>query len=124
MKSILIILIVSSSISICAQEQLHQALKDGNADLISSFFGETVTISIFEQDQSLKKEKAIAMTKNFFDAHKISGFTLMHEGASRDLTSQYLIGRMASKDQNFRVFINYQNVNEQLIINELRIEKG
>jgi hypothetical protein len=48
----------------------------------------------------------------------------MHEGASRDLKSQYLIGRMTAEEQAFRVFINYQKSKEGIIISELRIEKS
>ena len=105
------------------QQELKNALEKADAEILGGFFAEQVEISIFDKDQTLSKQKAKAMTINFFEAHAISGFKKMHEGASKDQKSQYLIGKLTSKEQSYRVFIYYVLADQELQINELRVER-
>jgi hypothetical protein len=123
MRQSILFLALFCSIQINGQEELLRALDSGNGDLIGQMFGEQVEISIFDQEQSLPKANAIAMTKNFFNAHQIDRFSKMHEVASKDKRSLCLIGKLVSRDRQFKIFINYQKSGEEIHIHEMRIEK-
>jgi hypothetical protein len=123
MRKSILFLALFCSLQINGQGELLRALDSGSGDLVGQMFGERVEISIFDQEQSLPKADAIAMTKNFFNAHQIDRFSKMHEVASKDKHSQYLIGKLISKDRQFKIFINYQKSGEAIQIHEMRIEK-
>lgn len=123
MKKSILFLFLLCNLQVYSQPKLLRALNSGDGELIGQMFGEMVEISIFDHEHSLTKLKAIAMTKNFFDAHQIDRFSKMHEVASKDQRSQYLIGKLVSKDRSFKTFINYQNTKDGIQIHEMRIEK-
>lgn len=123
MKKSILFLFLFCSLQVYSQPQLLRALNSGDGELLGQLFDEMVEISIFDHEHSLPKVKAIAMTKNFFDAHQIDRFSKMHEVASKDQQSQYLIGKLVSGDRSFKIFINYQKMRDDIQIHEMRIEK-
>lgn len=106
-----------------AQKNFDKILSSADATTLGESFQDLVDLSFFDQDKTVKKSKAVSMLKNFFDAHPIKSYQRLHEGASRDRTSRFTIGRMTTRNrEQFKIWLYYSSGAETLI-SEIRIVK-
>jgi hypothetical protein len=100
------------------------AISTGNADALAKFFDTDVEISFFEKGDSYEKEKATTLMKDFFSKNKPRGFSQMHQGASKGKDTQYTIGEVATASGTFRVYIYMKVINDNYLIQEIRVGKN
>ena len=102
--------------------ELADAFKNGNAEKVSSYFGESVDFSIPKNEGVYSRTQAKLILKTFFTENKPSEFKIMQNGASKN-NAQYTIGALKTSTNLFRVYILYKkDEHNKSIVSELRIE--
>jgi len=84
MKMILSFLFVLGSlINLPNLDSITSALSQGNVEVLSTYFDESVEISIADEDDIYDKTEAKTILVNFFSANKPSKFDQVHKGTSK-----------------------------------------
>ncbi len=102
-------------------DNLAMALKTGNSEEISKHFGNSVDLSIPKNEGVYSKTQAKLILKTFFAKNKPTGFSIVHNGDSKN-NSHYSIGNLSTSTGNFRTYILYKEVDKKVTILELKIE--
>ncbi|MBP6978303.1 MAG: DUF4783 domain-containing protein [Bacteroidales bacterium] len=103
-------------------EQVAQAVRLGNADLLSTFFGPSVDITLIQTEGTYSKTQAMLIMKDFFTRYPPDGFEIKHQGSS-DNGSQYLIGNYSSSNITYRTYILLKKVADAFIIQQIQFEE-
>ncbi len=103
-------------------EQVAQAVRLGNADLLSTFFGPSVDITLIQTEGTYSKTQAVLIMKDFFTRYPPSGFEIKHQGSS-DHGSQYVIGNYTSGNTTYRTYILLKKVAEAFIVQQIQFEE-
>jgi len=103
-------------------EQVAQAVRLGNADLLSTFIGPSVDITLLQTEGTYSKTQATLILKDFFTQHPPSSFEIRHQGSS-DNGSQYMISNYLSGGVTYRTYILMKKVTSALIIQQIQIEE-
>ncbi len=129
MKSLKIIHVVIFAMlfsALMAQEQskipagIAIAIKTGNAAELSKFMNSTIELLLLSKEDFYKKNSAETILKDFFAEYQVKDFIIRHQGAKND--AQYAIGNLETSKGNFRVYFLLKKVNQELLIQQLRIE--
>lgn len=102
-------------------DNLSRALKNGDAEEISRHFGTSIDLSIPNNEGVYSKIQAKLILKTFFLKNKPSGFSVVHNGNSKN-NSFYSIGDLITSNGNYRTYILYKEVDKKVTILELKIE--
>ncbi|MDG1476373.1 MAG: DUF4783 domain-containing protein [Vicingaceae bacterium] len=102
-------------------EKLNKALGSGDANTIAEYFGSSVDFSIPNNEGVYSKTQAKLILKTFFLKNKPTGFSVVHNGDSKN-NSHYSIGNLTTTKGNFRTYILYKEVDKKVTILELKIE--
>lgn len=102
---------------------ITQAISQGDATTLGSYFDESVEISILEKDDIYSKSDAIGVIKQFFGQYRPSGWSTVHKGAARNNDSQYCIGNLNANGKTFRVYIYLKEKGGRQLIQELRFDR-
>ncbi len=105
-------------------DAIKSALAAGDVDGLSRYFGESVEVSIMENEQIYTKTKAIEAVKSFFSQNKPKGFSQMHAGASKGNDDQYCIGNLTTGGATYRVYLYLKMGGSQPMIQEIRFDKA
>ena len=129
MKSVNIIpvvLIAFSGLIATAQEQakipggISIAIKAGNAAELSKYMNSTIELLLLDKEDFYKKNVAETILRDFFSEYQTKDFTIRHQGAKND--AQYAIGNLKTEKGDFRVYFLLKKVNEDLLIQQIRID--
>ncbi|MCB0402006.1 MAG: DUF4783 domain-containing protein [Flavobacteriales bacterium] len=101
--------------------ELTSAIKAGDANKISAFFGESVDLNIPENEGVYSKTQAKLILKTFFLKNQPSDFSVVHNGDSKN-NSHYSIGNLKTNKGMYRVYILYKEQSGTTTVLELRIE--
>ncbi len=103
-------------------DELSQAFKVGDAQKVSSYFGESVDLNIPNNEGVYSQTQARLILKTFFLQNKPSDFKVVHNGDSKN-NSHYSIGNLETAKGKYRVYILYKDgQSNKITIIELRIE--
>jgi hypothetical protein len=102
---------------------IQKALSEGDANTLSNYFDATLEITLLEKYDVLDKPKATESLKNFFAKNKPRTYNTVHHGSSKGSASHYTIGDMQTASGNYRVSIYYKSSGNNVLIQEIRIEK-
>ncbi|MGB0881627.1 MAG: DUF4783 domain-containing protein [Vicingaceae bacterium] len=102
-------------------DNLATALKTGNSEEIASHFGNSVDLSIPNNEGVYSKTQAKLILKTFFTKNKPTDFSIVHNGDSKN-NSHYSIGNLSTSKGNFRTYILYKEVDKKVTILEMKIE--
>ena len=102
-------------------DDLVEAIKAGDASGMSSYFHQSLEMTILEKDYVASKNQATRIIENFFKNHTPTDFSISFEGTKEK--SRYAIGSLKTADANFRVNIFFLNKQDQRLIYYLSIEK-
>ena len=103
--------------------EIMRALGNGNAAILGQYFDNSVEIAIMDDEQSYGREKAIFVMKDFFARNTAQGFVQVHQGASRQSQSEYIIGNLSTSNGIFRVYIYCRVAGANYFIQEIRIDR-
>jgi hypothetical protein len=102
---------------------INQALRSGNADALSAYFGSTVEIAILDVEDRYAKTDAVRVMKDFFAKNRPSAFSQVHQGESKGGNMHYAIGELRSGVSSYRVYLLLQQSGSQYTIQQLRIDR-
>lgn len=124
MKRIIIGIFLTLTIIVNASpisDGLANAFKTGNSAEIAKYFGSSVDLSIPNNEGVYSNTQAKLILKTFFEKNKPSGFSIVHNGDSKN-SSHYSIGNLKTPTNTFRTYILYKETNKKVTILELKIE--
>lgn len=96
------------------------AIRGGNAGAVARFFDQSVEINLPESSNSYSKSQAELVLRDFFSAHPVVRFDLIHKGEKGG--SQYGIGTLQTKAGTYRTTVYMKQKGDQLVLQELRFE--
>ncbi len=121
-KVIIILLISQRVLASDIFEDISNAIRTGESHQLSTYFGNTVDLTILEQENVYSKAQAELVVKDFFEKNRPKSFTIIHKGSSPEKT-QYAIGNLVtSNGRTFRVSFYIKNTQGKNLLQELRIE--
>ncbi len=121
-KVIIILLISQRVFASDIFEDISNAIRSGESHQLSTYFGNTVDLTILEQENVYSKAQAELVVKDFFEKNRPKSFTILHKGSSPEKT-QYAIGNLVtSNGRTFRVSFYIKNTQGKNLMQELRIE--
>ena len=101
--------------------ELEQAFSNGNAQAISSMGKEKMLISILDKEGAYSQSQATQVLKDFFTKKPVSSFKFTFKGKETS-DGSFAIGEYVSKQDNFRVTVQFKKLNQQFKIERLTIE--
>ena len=128
MKTLLtsLALILISIVTVTASdifEDVANALRSGDAKSISRYFGNTVDLTIGNQEEVYSKIQAEQILKDFFNKNTPRSFTVMHKGESKE-GAYYAIGTyVTSQGITYRTYFYLKQQGGTTVIQELRFMK-
>ncbi len=121
---ILIILLMSttSSYSLDVYEEFANAIRSGDSRQVASFFGNTIDLTLINQEDIYSKAQAELILRDFFSKNAPKSFSLVHKGSSQEGTL-YGIGTLISSNaKTYRVSFYMKSSSGKNTLLELRIE--
>ena len=123
-KILTLILLLSVSGWIFAQNNVSPAITNamskGDANAVSSFFNENVEMVVGTVNDVFSKRQASGILNDFFRRNQVASFQVIHRGSKEH--SAFIIASMRAGNSNYRVYILVRIVNNQQLIQQLRIE--
>ena len=95
-------------------------LKVGDAKIVASHFYENIELVILDHELVCSKAQGEQILKDFFIHHKPFDFRITHQGGE---DSAYAIGKLQTRDGNFRVYFLLKSKGGKAQIVQLRIDK-
>ncbi len=102
-------------------EDINNALKTGNVDVLKQKMNSTVELVILEKENIYSKVQAEQILKQFFTLHQPISFKVLHNGENDN--SQYYIGSLKTKKETYRVYYLLKTKEKKTLLYQLRIEK-
>lgn len=122
MKLLFVFLISLLSLNVYNIDDITQAIKSGDATVLSKYFDESVEISLSDDEDIYNKEDALKVLDKFFTSNKPVSFDQVHEGTSKGQDSVYCIGNLKTAGKSYRVYVFMKVDGNQHFIQELRFD--
>src|SRR5687767_6593868 len=116
-----LITMLLSSFTVLSVKDVVNALKSGNAALVSKYFDNTIDITLSDKSNSYSKSQAELVLKDFFNNNEVKNFNVIHTGDNAG--SQYCIGTLQTKNGAFRTTIYMKQKGDKQVLQELKFEK-
>lgn len=101
-------------------EDIGSSIRSGDANSISKFFGNSVDLTIINQEEMYSKAQAEQMLKDFFSKNTPVSFAIIHKGVSKE-GSKYAIGTLTtSQGTTYRTYFYIKQSGNNYYIQELR----
>ena len=101
--------------------ELAEAIGKGDATRMSTFFHQSLEMTILDEDYEVSKNQGTRIMENFFKKHPPTEFKVSFEGTKEQ--SKYAIGTLTTKNGAFRVNMFFLNKEGSRLIYYLSIEK-
>lgn len=98
------------------------ALSDGNATVLSSYFNDNVELVVGSANDVFSKQQASGIMSDFFKKNKVSSFQVLHKGTKE--SSAFSICTMKTTTNTFRVYVLVRRSGSGQLIQQLRIESS
>lgn len=99
-------------------DEVIGALRAGNSSQLSSYFDESIELTLPDKSDSYSKAQAQLIVKDFFGNNGVRGFELKHKGDSPG--GQFCIGTLQTNSGNFRTNVFMKTKNGREVIKEIR----
>lgn len=122
--SILIFLLFSfnSVFSLDVYEDFANAVRSGDSKQVGSYFGNTIDLTLLNQEDIYSKAQAELIIRDFFSKNSPKSFSIVHKGSSQEGT-MYGIGVLTTSNaKTYRVSFYMKSVAGKNSLLELRIE--
>lgn len=124
MKALLgFLFLLTSIIDLPNLDSITTALSNGDVEVLSSYFDESVEISVEDEEDVYDQAAAKTILANFFTAHKPSKFDQVHTGTSKGQDSVYCIGNLKTATKSYRVYVFLRVDGGKQFIQELRFDE-
>ena len=115
--------VLSSLIDLPNLDSITNALSKGNVEVLSTYFDDSVEISVADEDDIYEKAEAKVILADFFTANKPSKFDQVHHGTSKGQDSVYCIGNLNTATKTYRVYVLLRVDGDKQFIQELRFDE-
>lgn len=102
--------------------QVSETIKAGSAKELSRYLSATVDVMLDEKLQGYSKAQAEFVLRDFFKAHPVAEFSIIHQGSSKG-GQPFAIGLYKSGQETYRVFMKVKNVGNEQLVHEIRFSK-
>ena len=103
-------------------EDFGNAIRSGDAKQVAVYFGNTIDLTLLNQEDIYSKAQAEQILRDFFSKNSPKSFSIVHKGSSQEGTL-YGIGTLTSSNaKTYRVSFYMKSVNGKSSLLELRIE--
>ncbi|MCP9237889.1 DUF4783 domain-containing protein [Lewinella sp. JB7] len=102
---------------------ITKALGSGNTASLSAMMDSEVELSLLGDENLYSRDQAIQKLSTFFTANTPSGFSQVHQGASKSDNAEYCIGNLSTSAGTFRVYIYVARKGEKMVLQELRFDR-
>jgi len=113
-------LMLSSFITQTGIDEVIGALRSGSSAQLSSYFDESVEITLPDKSDSYSKAQAQLIVKDFFGNNGVKGFELKHKGDSPG--GHFCIGTLQTNAGNFRTNVFMKTKNGKEVVKEIRFQ--
>lgn len=96
------------------------AFRSGDAVKISGYFGQTVELTLLEEEQIYSSTQAQIILKDFFQKNRPVSFEIIHEGGKD--SSKYAIGILKTQSTSYRITFLLKTQGSDVYIHQLRIQ--
>lgn len=117
----LALLVATSSFILPSFDDVVQAIKAGDASQLSTYFDNTIEITLPGKSNSYSKSQAELVLHDFFVSNTVKDFEILHK--SDNSGSQYCIGNLKTVNGTFRTTIFMKQKRNSEVVQELRFEK-
>ena len=118
--SLILVSTFSTIASLDVFDDVANALRSGDARSISRFFGNTVDLTIINQEEVYSKVQAEQILRDFFSKNTPRSFTIIHKGESKE-GARYAIGNLVTTQGiTYRTYFYVKQQSGTSIIQELR----
>lgn len=97
------------------------AIKTGSASQLSKYIDNTVEITFTDKSNTYSKSQAELVLKDFFNNNSVKSFQVVHKGDNT--SAHFLIGRLNTKNGEYRTTIYMKQKGDKPLLQELRFEK-
>ena len=120
MKALILFLAALLSFSFSLKDvndDVNNALKQGNASELVKIFADKVSIKVLDQEDLLSKSQAQALIEDFFSKHKVKSYQTSHTSIVNG-DQQFITGALETSNGKFRISILVRGN----VISQFRIE--
>ena len=104
-------------------DDISNSLRSGDAKAVSRFFGNTVDLTIINQEEVYSKMQAEQILRDFFSKNTPRSFTIIHQGLSKE-GARYAIGNLTTaQGVVYRTYFFVKSQGGASVIQELRFMK-
>lgn len=104
-------------------DDVANALRSGDAKAVSRYFGNTIDLTIINQEEVYSKVQAEQILRDFFSKNAPRSFTIIHKGESKE-GARYAIGTfITSQGVQYRTYFYIKQSGLSGTIQELRFMK-
>lgn len=127
MKTLISVIFMICSMQIASAQHevsadILNALSDGNATVLSSYFNDNVELVVGSANDVFSKQQASGIMSDFFKKNKVSSFQVLHKGTKE--SSAFSICTMKTTTNTFRVYVLVRRSGSGQLIQQLRIESS
>jgi hypothetical protein len=109
-------------VAISQNHEISSALAAGDSHTLSTFFNESVEMTLSENVGVYDVRAANKALAQFFLRYNPKSYKSVHAGSSKG-NSSYSIGLLETDNGVFRVYLYYKKVEDNWTIQEIRFEK-
>ncbi len=114
---------VSDDLQQSIDKFIEQAIRNGQANILSKYFFDTIELTIPGSQDSYSKSHAEQLLKRFFQKNPPESFVLNSESTCKNTTTKFFIGTYTSKnEQSFRTYYQIKVINDKEYITVLKFE--
>ena len=120
MKTLVIFLISLLSFSFTLKDlndDITNALKQGNTSELVKYFSDKISIKVLTQEDLLSKAQAQTLIEDFFSKHKVKNYQTSHTSIVNS-NQQFITGSLETNNGKFRISILVRGN----VISQFRIE--
>lgn len=124
-KTTVFLFVISLSLKVMAldiYDEISNAIRSGDSRQVSTFFGNSLDMTIGNQEDVYSKAQAELVLRDFFSKNSPKTFSVNHKGSSKEGTL-YAIGTLiTTSGKSFRTSFYLKSTGGKYILQELRIE--
>lgn len=100
-----------------------QAITEGDVSTLSEMFGPSVDFTILDNQEILSGKAAAQKLIAFLENKQLRQIKVIHEGKSKQKTSQYKVFKVITAQDTYRLFVYASAENKDGNIEEIRLDR-
>ncbi len=118
-----VIFVATTAMSLDIFGDIANAIRSGEAKAITRYCGNTINLTIINQEDQYSKAQAEQVLRDFFLKNTPRSFNIIHKGVSKE-GAKFAIGTMnTSQGGSFRVYFYVRITTSGESLQEIRFEK-